>query len=393
MSKYLSSLLGSQNIKKILGTNVSDIKSISGIDVLNLPLGTIIMYHGTGINDPSNKTTQISVSNGDSFDMLGWYVCNGKTISDYGLGNATDLVDKFLRMEMEAGNTGGNNDAPYIAHSHTLESAGGHTHSTGNESSRHRHSYCDYWGTGAGGLPGGAFHELYTEKTTTSKGHTHSTNSESAHSNHSISNSGSTEYVDKNIPYSRTLIFLERKRKDNYKMPSGAILMYHGTAIEDIDGKGSDLSSELGMPNWYVANGVKAGTVNMVDRFAFSRTTVATGSSVGSNNVTLRQHSHTCNSGGSHSHTSDNKSHTHGFPGYLITALYYVSNGGGSWGLNYTPSNANSGDVVLSSAGDHTHPINNASAHYHNISEEGDNNGVGYNIPAYKTLIFIQKVI
>ena len=392
MSKYLSSLLGSQNIKSILGTSVSGIKKISGIDILHLPLGTILMYHGSGINAPTTKSTEISVSNSDSFDMKGWYVCNNKDTTDYALGFTTNLVDKFVRMEMEAGNTGGNNDAPYIIHSHTLNTGGGHTHSGGIESVRHRHDYCNWWGQGTAGIPAGSVFAFYNKRTTSENDHTHTANSDGAHSDHGMSYSGSSSITDKNIPYSRSLIFIERLRIDDYQLPLGTVFMYHGTAISDIEGKGSDLSSELGMPGWYVCNGVKAGTVDMIDNFVRSRQSVATGTSEGSNNVTLRYHNHTENACSTHQHISNEVTHTHGFPGYINYALYYLGYGGSlTWAiiagnLSYSTS------TNTSYNGDHTHSISNNAQHYHSITTVGDNNGVGYNMPSYKTLIFIQKV-
>lgn len=400
MSKYLSSLLGSQNIKSILGTSVSGIKSVFGVEVLNLPLGTIIMYHGTGVSSPTTKSTEISLSNGDSFDMKGWYVCNNQTISDYGLGSSTNLIDKFLRFDMEAGGqtmSAGNANAPYIAHSHSLASAGAHTHSTGNENTRHRHTFCYWWGYGLAGMPSGTPYTFYNQKTSTSNNHSHTSGYAGSHSNHSIGYSGSSAYTDKNAPECRTLIFLERLRIDDYKLPLGIVLMYHGTAISDVGGKGSDLSGELGMPGWYVANGVKSGTVNMIDKFARSKMSVATGTAEGTNNVTLRYHNHTANasSPSTHQHTSDTKTHTHGFPGYVNYAGYYVGSGGSFTYNTGMPGSGNFfGDTNVYSSydGDHTHTCNNCASHYHTISTVGDNNGVGYNIPAYKTLIFIQKV-
>ncbi|MEE9439562.1 MAG: hypothetical protein V3V14_11220 [Saprospiraceae bacterium] len=398
MSKYLSSLLGSQNIKSILGTSVSGIKKISGIDLVNLPLGTIVMYHGSGINAPTTKSTEISEANGDDFDMKGWYVCNDKDTTDYALGYTTDLVEKFIRMEMEAGNIGGNNDAPYIAHTHSLPTGGSHTHSTGNQSANHDHSYCKYWSSGGiGGMPAGSLFSYYYNVAIKYSSHSHTNSGDGgAHSDHSISNSGSSAYTDKNTPDCVTLIFLERLRIDDYKFPLGTVFMYHGTAISNIESKGSDLSSELGMPGWYVANGVKAGTVNMINRFARSKMSVSTGSREGSNNVTLRQHSHTTIASSTHWHASDGKSHGH-YMGYWLGYPVALDIGsGGSYTYNIVGGGlyGYSGICAIRTdyQGSHNHTSNNSSSHYHTITEVGDNNGVGYNVPAYKTLIFIQKV-
>jgi len=382
MSKYLSSLLGSKNIKTILETKVSDIKRVSGIDILHLPLGTILMYHGTGIATPTTKNNEISVANGDSFDMLGWHVCNG-------LGGSTDLSSKFLRMEMTAGNTGGDDSAPYISHSHTLVSGGAHAHSTGIESSRHRHTYCNYWSTGFGGLDTGGSYGC-TQGTTTGNSHSHSLNAGGAHSDHSIGYSGTSSTSGKNVPPCKALIFVERKTLQPYKLPLGTILLYHGSAISDIEGKYKDLSLELGMQGWYVANGQKSGTLNLINYFARNDLTVSTGTSQGYQDVTLPYHNHTTQNSSTHGHTTDTKTHTHGFPGSIYSAYFYGA--GGIKPRSWVSANWYEDDIALSSVGAHTHETNNSTSHAHTISTVGDDDGVDKNSPAYKTLIFIQKV-
>jgi hypothetical protein len=86
-----------------------------------LPVGTIIMYNGSGIANVSSRSSQIGDDGSDTITMEGWYVCNGNA-------STPDLMDKFIRSESSAGNTGGED-------SHTL---------TTSEIPSHRHQIRGY---------------------------------------------------------------------------------------------------------------------------------------------------------------------------------------------------------------------------------------------------------
>lgn len=74
-----------------------------------LPIGTILMYKGTGWVDNST--------------ILGWWKCDG--------ANGTpDLVDKFIRSESSSSNEGGSDDVVVVQHNHgaSAVAVGEHTH-------------------------------------------------------------------------------------------------------------------------------------------------------------------------------------------------------------------------------------------------------------------------
>ncbi|MEE9439561.1 MAG: hypothetical protein V3V14_11215 [Saprospiraceae bacterium] len=116
-------------------------------------LGIVLMYNGTGIGvgngsgstDPEkryNRTNEISESNGDSFDMKGFYVCNGKVSGVPDLAGAYDSGN-FPRGANNSGSnqSGGNDDAVLIQHDHSASSGYGgvHNHSTISASGTHFH--------------------------------------------------------------------------------------------------------------------------------------------------------------------------------------------------------------------------------------------------------------
>src|SRR6056300_1755815 len=99
------------NIQAQLNTLTSLIASTS-LDTV--PVGGIIMYSGAFSAIPSNYS-----------------LCNGT-------GGTPDLTNKFVygtNTEGELENTGGSADAVVVSHTHTLNSAGSHSHaSAGNHS-------------------------------------------------------------------------------------------------------------------------------------------------------------------------------------------------------------------------------------------------------------------
>jgi len=191
--------------------NASGISINPGIGVSPdvLPIGTILMYDGSGIlgGDTGNiltRTDEISISNGDSFDMNGWFVCNGQS-------GTPNLHTRFIRCELNnVGNTGGSNTN---SHTHTVDIDHDHASFTSGSESSHTHSgttnttssnaYALLSGTG-----------LFSAYTHT---HTFTTGGGSAH-NHSIDVPalGTTNKVTgipsdtNNMPLFYSVIFIKR---------------------------------------------------------------------------------------------------------------------------------------------------------------------------------------
>ena len=88
-----------------------------------LPVGTVLMYNGSGIADVGSRSTPLGDESGDTIDMPGWYVCNGNA-------STPNLLNKFVRAEAASGNTGGSDTC---AHTHSAGSYIGpwHGHTLG----------------------------------------------------------------------------------------------------------------------------------------------------------------------------------------------------------------------------------------------------------------------
>ena len=98
--------------------------SLSGISAnqhhFQLPIGTIIMYNGTGIDNVASRTEQIGDDPQDTISMPGWFVCNG-------LVSTPNLFGKFIRAGTSSGGVGGSNDSIVVQHNHTASQAS-HNH-------------------------------------------------------------------------------------------------------------------------------------------------------------------------------------------------------------------------------------------------------------------------
>lgn len=82
------------------------ITASEGVENAILPVGTILMYDGSEIADAETRTEKIGGHPSDTidFDLHGsWYVCNGNS-------GALNLINTFIRGEVESGNTGGSED-------------------------------------------------------------------------------------------------------------------------------------------------------------------------------------------------------------------------------------------------------------------------------------------
>ncbi len=78
----------------------------------SFPIGAKIDYFGTGIKGTiTTRDYEISIANGDDFDMKGWFVANGQE-------STPDCIDKFVRNEAISGVGGGSDDAVVVAHTH-----------------------------------------------------------------------------------------------------------------------------------------------------------------------------------------------------------------------------------------------------------------------------------
>jgi hypothetical protein len=92
-----------------------------------LPIGTVLMYNGSGIANPGSRNTPLGDESGDTIKMPGWYVCNGNA-------STPNLLNKFVRAEAASGNTGGSDNAIVVSHNH-----GGVTGGM-NANNPHRHN-------------------------------------------------------------------------------------------------------------------------------------------------------------------------------------------------------------------------------------------------------------
>lgn len=105
-----------------------------------LPIGTVLMYNGTGIADADIRTEDIGERVGDTIGkMPGWKVCNGSA-------STPNLIDKFVRSESASGNTGGSDISTLSSHTHNMHN---HTHQVLN----HKHFVMQFSYSGDGRNP------------------------------------------------------------------------------------------------------------------------------------------------------------------------------------------------------------------------------------------------
>ena len=92
------------------------------------PIGAQFNYFGTGIKgNLLTRDYEISVANGDDFDMKGWFVANGFA------GTPGCIGSKFILNFEVSGNEGGSNDAVVVEHNHGASQVA-HHHKVGIDS-------------------------------------------------------------------------------------------------------------------------------------------------------------------------------------------------------------------------------------------------------------------
>ncbi len=81
-----------------------------------MPIGSKIDYFGLGIKgNIETRDYEISVVNGDDFDLKGWFVANGE-------GGTLRCLNRFVRGSTVSGSVGGSDDIPVIEHNHGASS-------------------------------------------------------------------------------------------------------------------------------------------------------------------------------------------------------------------------------------------------------------------------------
>lgn len=320
----------------------------------NLPIGTVVMYNGTGIADAETRTEAIGSRTGDTVDLPGWYVCNGYS-------NTPDLIDKFVRGSATSGVTGGSDDAIVVEHQHDVKLTG---------------DIQAWQQTGGSGV-----------------GYTFDVDGVDDGTRQFYSDSTGSSGADKNIPAYYSVIFIIKladwitpapdevvvssfmrtllddtspvaaRQTLGLDFPQGTVLMYNGTGIDSADTRTEQIGDRTGdtvfMKGWYVCNG-QSGTPNLIDKFIRSMTSSGT-------------------TGGS----DDAYDHDH----YM----------GVGWDDNNTVfhvgDNPKYGSQVASGV-HHSSSINNASSGAYREARTDTMRvaGTDANMPAYYSLIFIIKL-
>ena len=99
------------------GTGWDKLKGQTTVDAVGIQKN----YFGTGIKgNIATRDYEISVANGDDFDMKGWFVANGEV-------GTPSCIGRFLRMATTSGGVGGTNDAIVVQHNHGIVDSG-HVH-------------------------------------------------------------------------------------------------------------------------------------------------------------------------------------------------------------------------------------------------------------------------
>ena len=169
----------------------------------------------------------------------------------------------------------------------------------------------------------------------------------------------------------------------------GTLLFYDGTALGGtITTRTNEIGAEVGdtisLNGWYVANG-QSGTYDMIDYFIRAEA-ASNDAMLGDNDGFEATHTHTITASSNHDHDLNNTGgHTHTFPSsgsvWRTGATKDSGSGNASWGLwEYS-----------SSAGAHTHTIGSAEGTHSHTCVSSGTAVADLNIPAYYSVIVIQK--
>ncbi len=175
-------------------------------------------------------------------------------------------------------------------------------------------------------------------------------------------------------------------------MPIGTILMYNGAGIANVVSRTVEIGAEGGdtieMAGWFACNG-NASTPNLFYKFIRGGTTP--GTLGGSNDAIVVQHNHSGSSGSqsaSHSHVINNAgAHAHDIRELQSHALT-----GSGWASAQAGGSLRGS--IIQSDGDHGHTSGNQSAsHNHVITVNNEGvSGVNANRPEFYDVIMIIRM-
>jgi len=165
--------------------------------------------YANDITNFENKTDDLLTE----LNLKFWFCCNGK------VSGISDIINKFVRCEKTAKLDGGNDDGEVFLHNHGTLGNGGisHSHTLYSTGTAHTHTstvrgIITSSGTHSWLLAGNFQDQFVNYNTTTNGAHTHTIYSAGNHS-HTLNNpTGSVDVTGGNMPYYKTLLFIKRKR-------------------------------------------------------------------------------------------------------------------------------------------------------------------------------------
>jgi len=107
--KTIASELNLADLNEKSHASLTNIVANQHHEPFSMPIGTILMFSGTFVNN---------------ITIIGWYICDGNN-------GTVNLINKFVRGGATSGATGGDDDAVVVAHTHkfktTWQKGGGTT--------------------------------------------------------------------------------------------------------------------------------------------------------------------------------------------------------------------------------------------------------------------------
>jgi len=260
-------------------------------------------------------------------------LCNGQN-------GTPDLRDKFIKGAANANEIG---DIGGGSHTHTVNTAGAHTHDGVVSSGVHTHD-----------LKSDATPKVFSydsdDASITNEYHNHSSVGSAAAHQHTIST-----HINK-PPFYR-LCYIMLMHGFRWDLPVKSIVMFNGSDTEIPEG-------------WAICDGSN-GTVDLRNKFIKGYTTKGTTKGSSTHNHASLQHD------GGHTHTSQavSFSHSHGRG---------EAHGSDEAGLGLFVSSSPTRGTVQQGPS-HTHEMGKVADHTHSI-------GTGSNDPAYYKLLFVQRI-